>query len=579
MATKKVIKETKKKLSSSIGLQSGMVTKTKKENDLQKIKNGTSRILESIPVKPTIKQEEKPLKLTDDKEAKYTTGTIPRYSGSAKDTILPTMQMFGLPYQFLDTVDQRSPKHSKTIGRKYVENIIMDAPIVCLIPGVPKYLPGVSKQDKIGATNALISGLGGDFSELKNVRIKASDVRLYDFQADYINYMSYVNMLCRSCAGFLELKGTSNYRINGSKVSFFNFDWKNYTWNGKKYSSATATTVGKLTKSLLSSLKSKIKSVGSKNKVSYEDKGYTKDSEKNEGLEAALVRTNYVQFYVEPTGGASQQMSNTTQPSMFKSALDSAGSAVKDIAFLLNSGSGTDLGDNLQKLGDSAISALEQSLGGGLGSINESAGSIVSRLLSSAKSVIKGENIAMPDIWTSSDISNSHEVTVHLKAPYGNTYSLYVDVIVPMMHLIALAFPRAGSANSYGSPWLIKYYQKGVATCNLGIVSNFIISKDVVPESRNTDGLVTEVDVRLTIVDLYSTIALSPPEKNMFRANVSLVDFLASTCGVSVLESNFKMKAGIIFNQYKQSVTNIPGNVVGNIMQTMDEALLSFTGI
>lgn len=564
----KVIKE-------SVGFSK--VQKDRDRNDLSKV--DFKMPLPKIPVRPVQKKEEEPLKLTDDKEAKYTTGTIPRYTGSSKDNILTTMQMFGLPYQFLDTTDQRSPKQSKTLGRKYIENIIMDAPIVCFIPGVPKYLPGVSKQDKVGVTNAFMNLANGNFKELKEVRLKASEVRLYDFQADYINYMSYVNMLCRSCSGFLEIGGTSKYRINGSKVSFFDFDWKNYTWSGKKYSSAVATGFKKVSSSILSKLKKKVKSIKSKSKVSYEDKGYTKDAEKNEELESALVRSNYVQFYAEPTGGSGQQMSNTTQPSMFKSALDSAGSAVKDISFLLNSGSGTDLGSNLQKLGDSAIGALEQSLGSGLGSVNESAGSIVSRLLSSAKSVIKGENIAMPDIWTGSDISNSFDVTIHLKAPYGNVYSLYVDVIVPMMHLIALAYPHAGSANSYGSPWLIKYYQKGVSTCNLGIVSNFVISKDVVPESRNTDGLVTEVDVRLSIVDLYSTIALSPPEKNMFRANVSLVDFLASTCGISILETCFKEKAAIIFNQYKHNITDIPGNVVGNIMQKVDEAALSFFGL
>ena len=104
---------------------------------------------------------------------KKTTGTLATYTddGSA-DKLNVTMQLFGIPYQFLPSVDQRVPGVSDKVGRKFIDNIINDSAIVTIIPGEPRYLPGVS--DKSSWTNALISAANGSFSELKTISTKLS---------------------------------------------------------------------------------------------------------------------------------------------------------------------------------------------------------------------------------------------------------------------------------------------------------------------------------------------------------------------------------------------------------------------
>ena len=511
---------------------------------------------------------------------KMTTGKVTTYDKTDTDRFNVTMQLFGLPYQFLPSVDQRVPGVSSTIGRKYIENIMMDSAIVTIIPGEPRYLPGV--KDKTSMTNALISGANDSLSEFKSLFGSSSkQVRLYDFQSAYQKYFAYVNVLCRSCAAYMEL-GESDYQINKKKVNFLKYDWKNYRWNGNNYHSIAeniAYNVGKGTNSLIKSIinagSSLVKNIKG-DKVDLTDPTGNAKNDKLDVAENVLKSSNFIQFYCEADNSrGSESLSNSTQQSVFKQMLDQGSSTMRDIAFMANTG-GIDT-RSLSQLGDAAQKELSESMGG---VVNSTAGGIVSRILSAGKSVIKGENIMMPDIWSGSDNSKSYNLTFKFKAPYGNKLSLYTDVIVPTMHCVALAYPRATGANSYSSPPLVKVYQKGAWSCNLGIVSGIEIVKDEVPESWNVDGLATEVTVNLTITDLYSDIALSPANDSvLFANNTSLVEFLATTCGLDLVEPQISKKISNMWNMSVNTVAYLPKTAMGRVTEDIDRVIASFTGL
>ena len=518
---------------------------------------------------------------------KKTTGNISTYKKTPGTTnkLNVTMQLFGLPYQFLPSVDQRMPGVSDKIGRKYVDNIIMDSSIVTIIPGEPRYLPGVT--DKTSWTNALISSANGNFDELKALTSSNNmdKVRLYDFQSAYMKYYQYVNILCRSAAGYLELEDKTGYKINNQTVNFLTYDWKNYRWNGNPYHSVVGKVTGSAWNSVLKAIMSAKNSVGKlitshSQKVKMSDPDVlNKSNDELDVTENVLRQTNYIQFYCEAESiGGNESLSNSTQQSTFKQMLDQGSSAMKDIAFLTASG-GVDTA-SLSQLGDAANDELQKILGGGSSTVNTTAGSIVSRLLSAGKSVIKGENMMMPDIWSGTDNNKQYQLTFKFKAMYGNRLSLYTDVIVPLMHVIALAYPRATSANTYSSPPLVKVYRKGAWTCNLGIVSGIEINKDDVPEAWNADGMSTEVTVTLTIADLYSDMALAPAnDPLMFVNNSSLVEFLATTCGLDLVEPQLKTKVSNLWNTSKSFVKDIPKTAMGKVSENFDRIAAAFTGL
>jgi hypothetical protein len=575
---------------------------------------------------------------------------LSKYTKSDLNTngaINKTMQLFGIPYQFLNSVDTRVEDVNKKLGRKYLKNFVLDAPVITIMPGQPKYLPG--EKNKAGYTQSFLEATVGSLGALKQISADADlsgkDLQLYDFQSAYIEYMQYVNILCRACASFLELdlnKEEKYYKVNDDYPNLLTMDWKDYRWDGSNYHSAVGSAAGMALTSAKDTAKTvfgDLKDAGSsimdylmgydkENKTAdaskynaaipggglkhatsdstiknyqpvYDpkskkgtagiDKGYSEDSnlDVNDNTtdmsddELSIMETlgrkvHYVQFYCDPTNtNYSESISNSTQQSSFKGMLDQASSAMKEIAFLTNSG-GVDQ-SGIQKLGETVIKEVGGLLGDVAGKITSGAGTLVERITSFGQNIVKGDNVSMPDIYSGSSRTASITITIPLKCVYGNKYSYYFDYLVPLMHLLGLAMPRATGANSYTSPFLVKVFMKGVINCNLGIVTDISIAHD---ENMNADGLYMGGTVTLNITDLYPDMAMTPASHPvMFVNNSSLIEYLATQCGLNLLENKFSTKVSLFLDNFKNMPADIIDSEVGKVGQKIDDLLYSFTGL
>lgn len=491
----------------------------------------------------------------------------------AEQLIKKSMRLFGLPYQFTDAVDPRLDGVSNSVGNHFLKNMILEGPICTIIPGEPNYLPSESTTDKkVTTTAALLESATDGFSNLKDYISQSTndDLRIYDFKRAYTEYMKYVNILCRAGATFLELEDILD------ETPLQSYDWRNYRQNSSSYS----TIVGKAGKSLgdlISRGVNKVKSTITGKTMLYETTD--SDEESTSTIEDQLANHNYVQFYVDPDSSCSENMSNSTSESQLKSMLDNGSNFLKELAFMANSG-GVDTSSFTQFTEDAASglnTGIQTVLGNSGGAIG-TAGTALSRVINLGGEVIKGNNIIMPDIYQTSEYSKSYQLTVHLKCPYGSKLGYYMDIFVPMCHLLALALPRQQSANSFGSPFLVKAYIEGSFTCNMGIVSSIQISRS--SEAWSVDGLPTEVDVTLEIADLYSDLSISPQSSPiMFVNNSSLIEFLATNCGLSLTTPNMKLRAEMTINTLAESAKGITNNISSGILEAIDNQITNFTGL
>ena len=481
------------------------------------------------------------------------------------------MRLFGLPYQFIESVDPRITAVSDIIGTNFVDKIITEAPTVIFIPGRAKFLPGTS--DKVGTGHALLEAANNNVSPLlgKNSKDK---LRYYDFEERYTEYMNYVNIMCRTVATFLELTDRIQ-TVNGSD-SLQSYDWRNYRWNAKSYSSGAGTILSSAWSSTLSTIINLPKAVASGLKgktVSKVSTASNKVSDKGKNLPGT---NNFVQVYVDPSSGASQSMSNATSQSQIKAAMDNASSLVKEFQFVTNASGAGSLGlDQLETLTENGLDALASSFGEGGG-----LSTVLNQIFSAGSSVVKGENIILPDVYQSSEYGIDYTVDIHLRAPYGNKYSVYMDVIVPLLHLIALCVPKQGSSNTYGSPFLIKAYYPGVFNCNLGIVESLQITKPSSEDAWSVDGLPTEIDVQLRIKDLYSDLSMSPStDVSLFRNNTSLIDYLATISGLDLIQPQINNKMTMLVANYSAAVRDIDDNAVSLVMDKIERTFSGFISL
>lgn len=499
------------------------------------------------------------------------------------NAIKASTRLFGMPFQFANFIDSRIPKVSQLLGRKYIENIVLEAPVLTIIPGKPVYLPAA--KNKQGTSQALISAANGSFSELAAVgkTMSADRLRYFDFEQDYIEYIKYVNVLCRVAAAFLEIGDT---KLDG--IPLAKYDWKQYRYSDDAYIAAAdniagsiQTTTGKAVDSAAKGFKGLINGLLGNEPVEQDEQYSNKvfDDKENtsvlDSMESMFRSTNFVQFYIDPSSSFGESANNSTSTSKLEGILDQGSDLIKELAFVVNAGGGS--AEDLQNFAQSSSGALADQInklsGGGVSGF-------FSRILGTTSNIFGGENMIIPEIYQRSDYGKSYSIIFNLKSPYNDVFSYYMNVLVPLMHIIALICPRQSTANTYSTPFLIKAYLPGIFNCNLGIIESISIDKNSNSDGLSVDGLPTEIRVTMNIKDLYSELMITPSNDPMlFLSNSSLIDYLAVSCGLDMTKPQIANKVEYLTNVVANSFQDIPENVFGEVKKKIDDLVAPWIAI
>jgi hypothetical protein len=428
-----------------------------------------------------------------------------------------TTRLFGIPHQFTAKTDLRT-NGQLDIGRKYMETIISEAPIVTFIPGRPNYLPDVNKSEK-DALNSLFNDNGHGSQDSKEILNQIlgdnEDVKYFGFISDYYTYMRYVNLLCGASALMLGLDDSYGFKNGQDIVPYYKFDWTQF----------------KFTKAM------EYKNVG--DRVFVNDNAKTSDNLFDRFI-GELIGTapNYVQFYVETNTSYNESGSSSTEKSKVEALFESAEGLAKEVSFLTGTGALKGLEQTKEDFANAVTSIADKF---------SNTDNFITRALRLGSQVIQGANIVFPEIWSDSNFSKTYNVTVNLVSPYGTKEALYLNIMVPLMHLLALALPRQTSANTYAAPFLVKAFARGWFNCEMGIVESITIDKAGSGEAWTVDGFPSEMKVTLSIKDLYGNLSMTKnTEIRQFFQNQSLIEFLAVVCGIDLLKPEIQLKADLI---------------------------------
>lgn len=479
-----------------------------------------------------------------------------------------TNRVFGAPYQLLDSVDARFPSINKYLGNEYLKNFMLNSPILHIKPGLPKYTGGTdanaistgikniymnSTQGGMSTASALINQLAkstvfGGGSKLQK--------RMFGFRECYYDYMQHVNYMCRSMATFLSLtesgKGfpTGTFAAGSNKIQeFSNFKWQNYRMmaNTKVLSPweylkqlGDSTAIGAVANTLGSGLNGFLSIINPFNGNNLNDLlGEAANSisdawefASNTAMSDVMAnKISTVEFMVEPIQ-FSESLANTSEPSLIESTIDAIGASVgSELAWITNSnvdfgmleGATEVLGDTL----DSAVGMLN-------GLTQNTAGGFVSNLFSGAINSIKGQKMIYPEIYKTSASHMDYQFSITLTSPYGDIYNYYMNIVVPLMHLIALASPRMVTSNTVTSPYLVQAYIPGMCTCQLGIIESMNITKNPSTKHVSVNGFPLTIKVEFTIKELYNAMSISPAnDPASFLFNETLNDYMSNLAGLS----------------------------------------------
>lgn len=479
---------------------------------------------------------------------------------NVNDKIDASVRMFGMPHQLLAHNDPRIGTGTD-LGRTYAETFILEAPSICIKPGIVRFLPGANDEERETYLNAILSDASGNSKdELMQVLNDPStdNLQYYDHEGKYGSYMSGVNLLCHTMAALL---GLDKVRVPWTEraVSFGMYDWKNYRLSDSFVSRDTDQEVEESDDNdenwvgrLISAVTGAAGSVA--NAIEKDD--------------------SYVQFYVDANASFSESMSNSTQ----SSALESFTSTIEGMAKELSMIAGTaGVASDYDSLVGDVSSSIEQYTASLSGNSSWMAG-LLSRLGTGAKQVIQGGNFQIPEIYSNSSYDKSYSFTMTLATPYGNKLAWYINIGVPFCHLLGLALPLQLSANTYKSPFLLKCFSQGWFNCSLGIVDSISIEKGG-DQSWSVYGLPNEVRVSISIKDLYSALSL-PANRSQFIANSGMMEFLMVNCGIDItnqkLSTKWKVWVALLRDILQDKVTTTTYNIGSGIRDAIADKLLLF---
>ena len=409
--------------------------------------------------------------------------------------------IFGAPYQFLPIADLRtnnsvSTNDIKMPGVKYGEKILSKMPLLVLAPGTATFLQDYSDDEKNAVFKTLLGEKANEAdSEVLDQLLNKSG-KYYDFSPAWDKYYNYVTPMCRVAAVLMGIGDeVLQYPTGGSDPL------KNYNWANNK----------------------------------------------NAALEESLNYKNAVCFYLNSETSVSESFgNNTTQPSL-ASKINQISDQMRELLFMAGEMGEAHTTSDLPEDRKTKMLTRQNSRGD----------NALTNVLGSIAAVMQGGKMMFPDLWSDSDFSRSYSIQIKLVSPDVDPLSLYLNIVVPILHLTALVAPRAVDVNTYTSPFLVRAYYKGFMNINMGIITNMSINKGE-EGAWSYEGIPTKVDISLDIKDLWSKMAVMNNEfgdntsnKGLLAsiqtyvgldilANTTLMDYISNLCGVNINEPSIQ---------------------------------------
>lgn len=478
-------------------------------------------------------------------------------NSSLDDLMAKSMHgIFGIPYQWMAIADRRVG--NSEFGRKYAEKIAARMPLLFLTPCRPSFMDGATKDQKNNLISALFDNSDGK-AKLIDTLLGDSDntgvSKFYTADFAYEEYYRYVDVCCQTTAKLMHLDGSKGSPTQEHGVAILGDTGKKSIREFHRFNWSKA--------------------------LSGDFTDY-------------FSAASAIPFYINANVSVSESISNDTTESALAGTVKSKEESAKELQYLLNtassaSSSGGFVGNaanNTANLVSGAINGLAS---------KSTASNFLSSVQSSMSSIAAGGSMMFPELWSSSSMGRSYQIDIKLRSPDGDALSVYLNVLVPLYHLLCLAAPQMmnDNYNVYFSPFLVKAYCKSMFNIDMGIITSMDISKGKEGD-WNANGIPTSIDVSLTIKDLYDIFSLTPYNSNIdlqnplfdgftnkkgassakkIVRNTAMMDYLCNNAGLN-LNQNELARQITVYNLLRiNNITNWPNNKWLKLQQTIDNKL------
>jgi len=156
-------------------------------------------------------------------------------------------------------------------------------------------------------------------------------------------------------------------------------------------------------------------------------------------------------------------------------------------------------------------------------------------LIGNFSKVLDGSQLYFPDIWSDSTMGRDYTVSVKLYSPAGDSESIWRNIFAPVIALMCLALPRSDGIYGYTEPFLVKICVPGWFQSDCAVITSLEIKKGGDDNLWTNRGFPNEIEVNLTIKDLYPQMSIAK-NNTTFKFNKGLLNYLECMAGLDPYE-------------------------------------------
>jgi len=398
-------------------------------------------------------------------------------SSSAGD--LSQYGIINMPHQWNENAD---PRIDNWRGRAYLQHIMYNAPQVIFKMGRPNYMQ-MGKDAR--ASLATLMNMDNDIDRTSILDSlygnSENETYYYTFEDDWANYVNYANGMVRFVAHAMGVSDYVDYDVGSLRQRRDNW-FTDFFANG-------------------------------------------------------LGLSNYLSFFVEASGTSeSDSGSNSTTESQLASGLKNLGQTKRELDFLFGgdtrANANADTNSDEYETWANNLKANYSNIAG--------IDNIMNKLAGAHTSIATGANLLFPEIWSDSQFRSNFSIEMKFHSPYGDKKSVFENIYLPVLLLLAMTLPRQSGKQGYTGPFIVQCWSKGWFTVNCGIIDSIDLKKGGSSGKEwNIDSLPTEIDVTVNIKDLYPTIMnTSSAAQLAFSNNIGLTEYLKTMAGIQLSDFN-----------------------------------------
>lgn len=153
-----------------------------------------------------------------------------------------------------------------------------------------------------------------------------------------------------------------------------------------------------------------------------------------------------------------------------------------------------------------------------------------------AGTILTGSKLILPKFWAEGSFQRSYELSYRFVSPYGDNHSIFFNVMLPFLFLLACSIPRQDGPSGMKNPYMIQVDAPGYFSCPMGAVQSITFKKGGDNMWFNANGLPMVIEGSISIIDLYSALSI-PNTYGEMMVNVGTRAYLNTLGGLTLYDT------------------------------------------